>query len=120
MQVFNYSGPEFNPYGEDERQRLTEPGAWAAPVAPGPLKATLRLPGSKSLTNRELVLSALASGPSLLRAPLISRDTLLMIEALRSLGTIIEEVEGTGGFGPDLRITPAELEGGRASCRERV
>ena len=112
MQVFNYSGPEFNPYGEDERQRLTEPGAWAAPVAPGPLKATLRLPGSKSLTNRELVLSALANGPSLLRAPLISRDTLLMIEALRSLGTIIEEVEGTGGFGPDLRITPAELEGG--------
>ena len=114
MQVFRYSGPEFSPYGDDERETLIEPGSWAAPVATGPLSATLRLPGSKSLTNRELVLSALASSPSLLRAPLISRDTILMIEALRSLGTVIEEVEGSGGFGPDLRITPAELEGGRS------
>jgi len=114
MQVFKYSGPEFSPYGDDERETLVEPGAWAAPVATGPLSATLRLPGSKSLTNRELVLSALASSPSLLRAPLISRDTSLMIEALRALGTVIEEVEGAGAFGPDLRITPAELEGGRS------
>ena len=114
MQVFRYSTPDFDPYGDAERETLTEPGAWSAPVATGPLSATLRLPGSKSLTNRELVLSALASSPSLLRAPLISRDTILMIEALRSLGTVIEEVEGSGGFGPDLRITPTELEGGRS------
>jgi 3-phosphoshikimate 1-carboxyvinyltransferase len=112
MQVFRYSGPEFSPYGDDERNQVHEPGPWHAPVASGPLSATLQLPGSKSLTNRELVLSALAETPSLLRSPLHSRDTALMIEALRSLGVLIEEVEGTGAFGPDLLVTPAELEGG--------
>ena len=75
------------------------------------LSATLQLPGSKSLTNRELVLSALADGPSLLRSPLHSRDTALMIEALRSLGVSIEEVAGEGAYGPDLLITPGELVG---------
>ncbi|MBB5842561.1 3-phosphoshikimate 1-carboxyvinyltransferase [Conyzicola lurida] len=95
-----------------------EPGAWPAPVAKRALAASVRLPGSKSLTNRELVLSALASGPSLLRAPLHSRDSALMIEALRALGTVIEEVPGTGGYGPDLRITPAEelLGGSSIDC----
>jgi 3-phosphoshikimate 1-carboxyvinyltransferase len=112
MQVFRYSGPEFSPYGDDERNQVHEPGPWHAPVASGPLSATLQLPGSKSLTNRELVLSALAETPSLLRSPLHSRDTALMIEALRSLGVLIEEVEGTGAFGPDLLVSPAELEGG--------
>ncbi|MEO5743104.1 MAG: 3-phosphoshikimate 1-carboxyvinyltransferase, partial [Terracoccus sp.] len=61
-------------------------GDWAAPTADGPLDATVLLPGSKSLTNRYLVLASLASERSRLRAPLRSRDTLLMAEALRSLG----------------------------------
>ncbi|MAT18645.1 MAG: 3-phosphoshikimate 1-carboxyvinyltransferase [Leifsonia sp.] len=87
------------------------PGPWRAPLAAGPLDVTLTLPGSKSLTNRELVLAALADGPSLLRRPLHSRDSALMIEALRQLGVGIEEVAGDGEFGPDLRITPAELRG---------
>ncbi|HEV7957630.1 MAG: aroA [Microbacteriaceae bacterium] len=111
MQVFNYSGPEFNPYDEDRQTADREPGPWAAPAASGPLSAELTLPGSKSLTNRELVLSALADAPSTLRAPLRSRDSSLMIEALRSLGTRVEEI-GDGEFGPDLRITPGELSGG--------
>ena len=81
---------------------------WAAPVAAGPLDATVALPGSKSLTGRELILSALADGPGLLRAPLHSRDSALMIDALRSLGATIEEVGEPGPFGRDLRITPAE------------
>jgi 3-phosphoshikimate 1-carboxyvinyltransferase len=112
MQVFKYSGPEFSPYGDEQRETLTDQGAWPAPVADAPLSAVLSLPGSKSLTNRELVLSALASGPSLLKKPLHSRDTALMIEALRSLGVSIEEVPGDGEFGPDLLITPTELTGG--------
>jgi 3-phosphoshikimate 1-carboxyvinyltransferase len=112
MQVFKYSGPEFSPYGDEQRETLTDQGPWHAPVAGAPLKAVLSLPGSKSLTNRELVLSALASGPSRLMRPLHSRDTALMIEALRSLGVGIEEVDGDGDFGPDLLITPAELTGG--------
>jgi 3-phosphoshikimate 1-carboxyvinyltransferase len=81
-------------------------------VASHPLSATLRLPGSKSLTNRELVLAALAEGPSLLRAPLHSRDTNLRVEALKALGTSVVEVAGAGKFGMDLLVTPGELSGG--------
>ena len=116
MQVVTYSGARFSPYGDEQRPgdsaALPDDGDWIAPRATGPLAARVSLPGSKSLTNRELVLSALADGPSLLRRPLHSRDSMLMIEALRSLGVQIEEVPGDGGFGPDLRITPpAELAG---------
>jgi len=86
---------------------------WSAPTAAEPLTARLMLPGSKSLTNRELVLSALADGPSLLRRPLHSRDSALMIEGLKQLGVGIEEVPGDGAFGPDLRVSPTtELHGG--------
>ncbi len=112
MLVSRYSKPEFNPYENDDLVLETPDGPWRAPRAEGPLSATLGIPGSKSLTNRELVLSALADGPSLLRAPLHSRDTELMAEALRELGTLIEEVPGDGAFGPDWRVTPQELTGG--------
>ncbi len=108
--------PQFNPYGDDDPVQPDGPGGWAAPVATGPLGASLRLPGSKSLTNRELVLAALANGPSLLRAPLHSRDTALMIEGLRTLGVSIVEVPGDSEFGPDLLITPGELGGGSIDC----
>lgn len=79
---------------------------WSAPERAQPLQHSLSLPGSKSLTNRELVLAALAEGPSTIRRPLHSRDTALMVEALRSLGTTITEVRGDGAFGPDLAVTP--------------
>ncbi|MFM5904507.1 MAG: 3-phosphoshikimate 1-carboxyvinyltransferase [Micrococcales bacterium] len=82
-------------------------GQWSAPVASSPIQATVSLPGSKSLTNRELVLSALAIEPTLLTAPLASRDSSLMIEALRSLGTRIDH-QANG----DLLVTPAPLRGG--------
>ncbi|QEO13485.1 3-phosphoshikimate 1-carboxyvinyltransferase [Agromyces intestinalis] len=105
MQISPYSEPEFDPYGD----RQTEPdGGWLAPTAARPLGAVLALPGSKSLTNRELVLAALADGPSTLRAPLFSRDSELMIEGLRALGTTIEQIPGQGDFGGDLRVTPAD------------
>jgi 3-phosphoshikimate 1-carboxyvinyltransferase len=63
---------------------------WLAPVATGPLNAAVELPGSKSLNNRELVLSALADAPTLLTGTLASRDSSLMIDALRALGTQID------------------------------
>jgi 3-phosphoshikimate 1-carboxyvinyltransferase len=63
---------------------------WPAPSATGRLDAIVRLPGSKSLTNRELVLAALADEPTVLIEPLISRDSELMIAALESLGTRFE------------------------------
>ena len=79
---------------------------WPAPFASHPVDATVTVPGSKSLTNRYLVLAALANGPSRLRAPLHSRDSVLMVEALRQLGATITEVPGDGHYGPDLEVTP--------------
>ena len=99
--------------GDEDPGRPSEGGdgevpAWAAPVASSALGAVVPLPGSKSLTNRELILAALADGPGVLRAPLHSRDSELMIEALRALGTQIDALPDPGPFGPDLRITPAD------------
>ena len=64
---------------------------WPAPHASGAVDATVTVPGSKSVTNRALVLAALASEPGWLRRPLRSRDTLLMADALRAMGVGIEE-----------------------------
>ncbi|MGI8679788.1 MAG: 3-phosphoshikimate 1-carboxyvinyltransferase [Jatrophihabitans sp.] len=79
--------------------------AWAAPSADAPVHATAVLPGSKSLTNRLLVLAAVADGPSRLVAPLRARDTLLMAGALRRMGVDIADA------GPDWVITPGVLHG---------
>jgi 3-phosphoshikimate 1-carboxyvinyltransferase len=68
--------------------------------------ATVSLPGSKSLTNRALVLAALSEGPSVVRAALGSRDTLLMAQALTRLGAHVD----TGGV--DWTVTPGTLHGG--------
>lgn len=65
------------------------PHLWKAPSVNTPVDATVTVPGSKSLTNRYLVAAALASAPSIIRSPLRSRDTELMADALRSLGTTI-------------------------------
>ncbi|MGF0117686.1 3-phosphoshikimate 1-carboxyvinyltransferase [Promicromonospora sp. Marseille-Q5078] len=80
---------------------------WAAPVATGPLDATVEVPGSKSLTNRLLVLAALADGEGTLRGALRSRDADLMIGALRALGAGIAE----GDDPSTLRVTPGPLRG---------
>ncbi len=74
------------------------------PLSPvsGPVHASVRLPGSKSITNRALLLAALADGESLLRAPLHSEDTLYMAEALRGLGVTVEETPDH-----DFRVTGA-------------
>ena len=97
---------------------------WPAPVAPGPLDAVVRLPGSKSLTNRYLVLAALADGPSRLRAPLRSRDTLLMAAALGTLGADIRDTGALNAVAPessgeraaypvsDWVVTPGAVRGG--------
>ena len=87
------------------------PGDWSAPLAPASSEAAgknalVHIPGSKSLTNRYLLLAALADSPSYLRAPLHSRDSALMIEALRQLGAVIELVPTDSPFGPDVKVTP--------------
>ncbi|WP_279740354.1 3-phosphoshikimate 1-carboxyvinyltransferase [Rothia sp. RSM386] len=87
------------------------PGDWPAPLVPASSEtagknALVHIPGSKSLTNRYLLLAALADSPSYFRAPLHSRDSALMIEALRQLGAGIELVPTDSPFGPDIKVTP--------------
>nr|WP_240322830.1 3-phosphoshikimate 1-carboxyvinyltransferase [Austwickia chelonae] len=87
------------------------PTGWSAPHSPTPVDAQVSLPGSKSLTNRYLVLAALAGSESRLRRPLRSRDTLLMAEALRSLGARIEDLGGEDTENADWLVTPGPLRG---------
>jgi 3-phosphoshikimate 1-carboxyvinyltransferase len=70
---------------------VSGPRQWAAPEAPAPITATVVVPGSKSETNRALILAALASGPSMITGGLEARDTQLMRDALRTLGVAIVE-----------------------------
>lgn len=92
---------------------------YSAPTASGPLDASLSIPGSKSLTNRELVLAALADGPSLLTAPLVARDTELMVRALLGFGAGRTVEAGSGAFGPDWRIDPIPTLGAATTPTER-
>ena len=81
----------------------------------GPIKGSIRPPGSKSITNRALVCAALANGTSQLTGALDSEDTHVMIESLHRLGILLEidasrthvSVAGCGGRIP---ATNAELE----------
>ena len=88
---------------------MTDP--WPAPRALHPVDAVVSLPGSKSLTNRALVLAAIADGPSVVRKALRSRDTLLMAAALTSLGSTVDT------SGDDWTITPGPFTAGaRVDC----
>ncbi len=77
---------------------------WPAPLAGGPVQATVELPGSKSMTNRALLLAALAEGPSVVRRALRSRDTALMAGALTGLGAQVDT------SGPDWSVTPGAFD----------
>ncbi len=74
------------------------------------MDARVDLPGSKSLTNRALVLAALADGPSVVRRALRSRDTELMAAALMVMGVDVDT------SGPDWAVSPGPLHGGRVDC----
>lgn len=97
-----------------------QPALWPAPYANGSVEATVTVPGSKSVTNRGLVLAALAAEPGWLRRPLRSRDTLLMADALRAMGVGIEETVSSsssaaaavpGPTGEAWRVIPSGMHG---------
>jgi 3-phosphoshikimate 1-carboxyvinyltransferase len=69
---------------------------WRTPAADEPVRANVTVPGSKSMTNRALVLAALADAPATVVYPLRARDTLLMRQAVASLGATITEGEDHG------------------------
>src|SRR5690625_3054017 len=80
--------------------------AWPAPFTNTPIAATVALPGSKSLTNRHLMLAALSNSPSRLTGVLVSRDTDLMIQALSTLGATFRRVNDDPTV---LDVTPIRL-----------
>lgn len=79
---------------------------WPAPLASGPVTARIAVPGSKSQTNRALLLAALADGPSQIVGALQARDTTLMIDALRALGAGVTAQAGSIAGTIDCRIEP--------------
>ena len=80
---------------------------WPAPYRGNQaIDSAITIPGSKSVTNRALILAALSDSPSVLHKPLHSRDSALMIAGLKALGIGIQEAANG-----DLTITPAPLFG---------
>ncbi len=79
---------------------------WPAPFrGKKPVDASVIIPGSKSVTNRALILAAQASSPSIIRKPLVSRDSELMSAGLVAMGVAIES--GSDEEGEFWRVTPA-------------
>ena len=60
------------------------------PISTNPIKGSLKLPGSKSITNRALIIAALAKGKSKIKNPLLAEDTQVMLKNLNLLGISIE------------------------------
>ena len=99
-----------------------------------PVRASITVPGSKSITNRALIAAAMATGKTVLRGALWSEDTQVMVEALRKLGFAIEvaadpressnrtiTIEGSGGNVPNSGTVglPLEIYVGNAGTAAR-
>ena len=91
---------------------------WPTPTADGPVRGTVSVPGSKSVTNRALVLAALGTDgvTRTVRGAARSRDTTLMAGALAALGATVTTTEGRAGT-LDLEITaPATFHAAEVDC----
>jgi 3-phosphoshikimate 1-carboxyvinyltransferase len=97
--------------------------AKAVEVHDGAIDATVRPPGSKSLTIRALACAALSNGQSTLLQPLDSEDTVAAREAFRNLGVSIEEQDGAwviDGVGKGFRAPDAPLDAGASGLTARI
>jgi 3-phosphoshikimate 1-carboxyvinyltransferase len=79
---------------------------WLTPTALAAVKASVRLPGSKSITNRALILAMLADEPTRIAGPLEARDTALMRAAVTALGASVEATEPAAGAESVWTVTP--------------
>ena len=95
---------------------MTVTSPWSAPHRTQPFVGEVLVPGSKSLTNRILILAALGDGPSVVTHPLVSRDTQLMAAALEALGATIVRGETTWTVTPATQAStgPAAIDCGLA------
>jgi 3-phosphoshikimate 1-carboxyvinyltransferase len=89
-----------------------------------PARGVAQVPGSKSITNRALILAALADGPTLFTGALFSRDTRILVAALRALGFEVTTDEAAGtigilGLGGRIPRPRAKLHVGNAGTAAR-
>lgn len=105
-----------NPHGGagSTGQTVVVTDSWLAPLAAAPVDATVALPGSKSMTNRALVLAAVASARSVIRGPLAARDTRLMADGLAAMGVGVDHAEDTWSVRPAPLRGPASVHVGNA------
>lgn len=90
----------------------TDPGVpWPAPVASGPIDASISLTGSKSMSNRALILAAISDSPTQIRSMLNARDTQLMISGLQALGVEVDLCGEDSAGNVHVRVTPHYLQG---------
>ncbi|HEY2078503.1 MAG TPA: 3-phosphoshikimate 1-carboxyvinyltransferase, partial [Streptosporangiaceae bacterium] len=87
---------------------------WQAPAAMTAVQASIRLPGSKSITNRALILAALADGPTTITGPLRARDTELMAGAVTALGASIDDPGTIQAGKPAWTVIPGWASGATA------
>ena len=98
---------------------------WTRDPIPTPFDAAVRVPGSKSLTNRALVLSALATGPCRLAGALFADDTRRMLDALRTLGMSLQIDEAAATVAvdapgsPDFALEDAAIDCGNSGTTLR-
>ncbi|HEY2314887.1 MAG TPA: 3-phosphoshikimate 1-carboxyvinyltransferase [Streptosporangiaceae bacterium] len=88
------------------------PDVWATPTAVSAVAATVRLPGSKSMTNRALILAAVADTPTTIVGPLQARDTDLMTAAIVAMGATVDPRATAGAAElPAWTVRPGEVSG---------
>jgi len=87
---------------------------WNAPNRTTALDHRISIPGSKSLTNRWLIMAAIADSQSTINFPLVARDTNLMIEAIKSLGALVSVENSKLVITPRQFAGPAEIDCGLA------
>lgn len=97
--------PSDTPATPKRPRRALDSGPWLAPIADEPVHATVTVPGSKSETNRALVLAALSDGPSSITGALDARDTQLMRDGLRALGVEIDDSGEVWRVNPPQQFT---------------
>ena len=92
-------------------ENVTTPALWPAPTAPGPIAAVAPVPGSKSASNRALILAAISDGPSTISGLLDARDTQLMMAGLRLLGNEVHVTSRDAVGNVTVTVTPHFMRG---------
>ena len=92
-------------------ENATTPSLWPAPTATGSVDAVVPVPGSKSASNRALVLAAIADGPSTITGLLDARDTQLMMAGLRLLGNEVHVTDHDAVGNLTATVTPHFMRG---------